>query len=140
MKDQIHPVDAYIGERIRQLRREKLVTQQALAQRIGVQFQQLQKYETGVNRVSGSRLWLIARELETDVAAFFPKVMPNKSTSRLAMMDEEAIRIGRVVAKLPSHARAAMLRIADVLRQGLLIDGQDDIEPLAEAETEGQIG
>ena len=140
MNDQTHPTDIYIGAMIRKVRHEKRVTQQALAQRVGVKFQQLQKYETGQNRVSGSRLWMIARELDVDVAKFFPPVTPNTSLPPVASVDEVSLRIARKIADLPDHARAAMARVLDALRKGLRIEDQDDIEPQAEAETEVRHG
>jgi len=66
-----HPVDVHVGKRIRQRRRELGMTQSQLAERLNVKFQQVQKYETGANRVSASRLWLIARALDVAVGYFF---------------------------------------------------------------------
>lgn len=65
-------IDAYVGARIG-LRRSALgLSQAALAQRIGVSFQQVQKYETGQNRISASRLHRAAVVLGTSVEVFFP--------------------------------------------------------------------
>ena len=67
-------VDAYVGARI-SLRRSALgLSQTALAQQLGVSFQQVQKYETGQNRISASRLHRAATVLGTSVEAFFPPV------------------------------------------------------------------
>jgi len=66
-----HPVDRHVGLAIRARRRALGMSQQALARRLGVSFQQVQKYERGSNRVSASRLHAIAAVLETGVAAFF---------------------------------------------------------------------
>lgn len=60
-----HPVDVRVGERIRLRRRVIGVTQQQLGDRIGLTFQQVQKYERGMNRVSASKLVQIAAALET---------------------------------------------------------------------------
>ena len=68
----VNDVDAYVGARIG-LRRSALgLSQSALAQRIGVSFQQVQKYETGQNRISASRLHRVAEVLATSVESFFP--------------------------------------------------------------------
>ena len=56
-----HPVDVHVGKRIRHRRWMVGMTQQQLADAVGIKFQQIQKYETGMNRVSASRLWDIAR-------------------------------------------------------------------------------
>ncbi|KQY95574.1 MULTISPECIES: helix-turn-helix domain-containing protein [unclassified Brevundimonas] len=67
-------VDAYVGARI-SLRRSALgLSQSALAQQLGISFQQVQKYETGQNRISASRLHRAATVLGTSVDAFFPPV------------------------------------------------------------------
>ena len=67
-------VDAYVGARIG-LRRSALgLSQSALAQRMGISFQQVQKYETGQNRISASRLHRAATVLGASVEAFFPPV------------------------------------------------------------------
>jgi transcriptional regulator with XRE-family HTH domain len=66
-----HSVDIHVGKIIRQIRRDAGMTQQHLAEQVGVKFQQIQKYETGANRVSASRLWEIARVLDTPVHEFF---------------------------------------------------------------------
>ena len=64
-------IDCQVGKNIRFRRHAKKMTQQQLAEQIGVQFQQLQKYDTGENRVSASKLYLIAKALETNVPALF---------------------------------------------------------------------
>jgi len=67
-------VDAYVGARI-SLRRSALgLSQTALAGELGVSFQQVQKYETGANRISASRLHRIATVLGASVGALFPPV------------------------------------------------------------------
>jgi len=63
----LNPVDAQVGARIAEIRKQKRVTQASLARSIGVTFQQVQKYEKGANRVSGSRLLLVADALGTTV-------------------------------------------------------------------------
>jgi len=69
--DEPRPVDMHIGNRIRALRRLVGVSQPLLAERVGLTFQQIQKYETGLNRISVSRLWQIATALDASVAFFF---------------------------------------------------------------------
>ena len=65
------PVDAHVGARIR-LRRKLLgLSQQDLAHRLGLTFQQVQKYERGVNRVSASKLYQTAQVLQASVTHFF---------------------------------------------------------------------
>jgi transcriptional regulator with XRE-family HTH domain len=66
-----HPIDAHVGKRIRHLRWRLGITQMLLASRIGVKFQQVQKYETGANRISASRLWEVSKALDVPISYFF---------------------------------------------------------------------
>lgn len=69
-----HPVDVHVGKRIRMRRWMLGQTQQQIADAVGVKFQQVQKYETGANRVSASRLFEIAKTLDTPVSFFFEEL------------------------------------------------------------------
>jgi transcriptional regulator with XRE-family HTH domain len=66
-----HPVDRHVGVRIRMRRKELGVSQERLAEALGITFQQVQKYERGANRVSASKLWEIASALRTPVGYFY---------------------------------------------------------------------
>jgi transcriptional regulator with XRE-family HTH domain len=67
-------IDAHVGERIRLRRTELGLTQEQLAAALEVSYQQIQKYETGANRVSAGRILEIARKLGVDVGYFFEGV------------------------------------------------------------------
>lgn len=64
-------INAHVAQRIRSRRLEVGLTQQEVAHRLGVSFQQLQKYEHGKNRISAGRLYQLAAVLETGIEAFF---------------------------------------------------------------------
>jgi transcriptional regulator with XRE-family HTH domain len=64
-------IDVLVGKRIRLRRLELSISQSQLAEEVGLTFQQIQKYEKGTNRVSGSRLVQIASALEVKLAYFF---------------------------------------------------------------------
>lgn len=66
-----HPVDVHVGQRLRQRRWMLGLTQSHLAGRVGIRFQQIQKYETGENRMSAGRLWDVAAALGVPVAFFY---------------------------------------------------------------------
>ena len=66
-----HPVDRHVGLRIRMRRKELGVSQEKLAEALGLTFQQVQKYERAANRVSASKLYEIARALDTGVGYFY---------------------------------------------------------------------
>ena len=64
-------IDVVIGKKLRQLRNMKGVSQNALASDAGITFQQVQKYEKGVNRIGSSRLFDISQALTVPVSFFF---------------------------------------------------------------------
>src|ERR1043166_978283 len=69
--DAPHPVDIYVGARVRERRTELGISQEKLAEALGLTFQQVQKYERAANRVSASKLFEIARALDTSVGYFY---------------------------------------------------------------------
>lgn len=77
-----NPIDVHVGNRIR-LRRTLLgMSQERLASLLGLTFQQVQKYERGMNRVGASRLWDISKVLEAPIGFFYEdmdKVVANQS-------------------------------------------------------------
>lgn len=68
------PIDRHVGTRIRGRRVGLRISQTKLGQSIGVTFQQIQKYESGTNRVGASNLFKIAKALNVDVSFFFEGV------------------------------------------------------------------
>ena len=64
-------IDQHVGERIRARRTELGLTQEQLAEALNVSYQQVQKYETGANRISAGRIFELARKLRVDVGYFF---------------------------------------------------------------------
>ncbi len=71
-----NPIDIHVGARVR-LRRNLLgLTLQTLAKAVGVAYQQLQKYEWGVNRIGASRLFYLSHVLDVPVSFFFDDLSP----------------------------------------------------------------
>jgi transcriptional regulator with XRE-family HTH domain len=66
-----HPVDLHVGSRIRQQRTLLGMSMEALAEKVGLTYQQVQKYEKGANRCSASRMWAFGKALGVPAAAFF---------------------------------------------------------------------
>jgi transcriptional regulator with XRE-family HTH domain len=66
-----NPIDVHVGDRIRRRRRALAISQDKLAEQLGLTFQQVQKYERGANRVSASKLYQIARALQASIPYFF---------------------------------------------------------------------
>jgi transcriptional regulator with XRE-family HTH domain len=74
-------IDRKIGQRVRSRRLEIGMSQERLAELLGVTFQQVQKYEKGVNRIAASRLHDIAQALEMPAAKFFEGLVPGRGGS-----------------------------------------------------------
>ncbi|MGF1456181.1 MAG: helix-turn-helix domain-containing protein [Alphaproteobacteria bacterium] len=73
-------VDEHVGERIRQRRTLLGLTQEQLASALEISYQQVQKYETGANRVSAGRLYEIAKHLDVEIGFFFEGLEPTSKT------------------------------------------------------------
>lgn len=103
----VSPIDVAIGARIRARRDQQGVTQNELASGCGVTFQQIQKYERGVNRVSSARLLEISRFLDAPITYFYLDV-----DDRLRGPDEIDPEVNHLVSDLASVA--AGLSTADI--------------------------
>jgi len=118
-----HNVDIHVGMRIRQRRWLAGMTQQKLAEHVGIKFQQIQKYETGANRVSASRLWDIADALNVDIAHFFEGLEhskpgePTKADNIPSDLigDKEAMELVRSYYSIPENQRRRLFELARVL-------------------------
>ncbi|MEO0550846.1 MAG: helix-turn-helix transcriptional regulator [Pseudomonadota bacterium] len=76
-------VDRLVGERIRRRRILMGLTQDQLGETLGISYQQIQKYETGANRVSAGRLYLIAKCLDVSPGWFFDPVQSDRGQADL---------------------------------------------------------
>ncbi|MEE4346660.1 MAG: helix-turn-helix domain-containing protein [Paracoccaceae bacterium] len=132
-----HHVDVHVGKRIRHRRWLLAMTQQQLAEQVGIKFQQIQKYETGANRVSASRLWDIADTLGVPVSFFFEGLPTAQSSVSLVgeehaktapstvvtprngapdlMGDREAMDLVRTYYAIPENQRRRLFDLARVL-------------------------
>jgi transcriptional regulator with XRE-family HTH domain len=72
-------IDLHLGRRLRRRRRLLGLTQQQLANAVGIRFQQVQKYECGANRISAARLWQLSLALEVSVAYFYDGLSETKT-------------------------------------------------------------
>jgi transcriptional regulator with XRE-family HTH domain len=120
----VHPVDAYVGRRVRELRKKNNMSQSRLADQLGITFQQVQKYEKGTNRISSSRLQHIGQILDVGVPYFFvgaPSVVgiTNKTTQPVSA---DPVIITRFIASDDGRSLAkAFRRISDAtLRRSIV--------------------
>lgn len=119
-----HPVDIHVGKRIRHRRWMNGTTQQQLAEAVGIKFQQIQKYETGMNRVSASRLWDIANVLGVPVSFFFEGLdqgtdleTQNGELPGDILTDKEALELLRSYYAIPENQRRRLFDLARVLSE-----------------------
>ncbi len=113
-----HAVDIHVGQKIRQRRWLIGMTQQQLAAAVGIKFQQIQKYETGMNRVSASRLWDISRVLEVQPSFFFEGLDhagSDDSTDENLMKKKETLELLRTYYQIPEDQRKRLLQLAQSL-------------------------
>lgn len=117
-----HPVDIHVGKRVRHRRWMLGVTQQELGDSVGIKFQQIQKYETGMNRVSASRLWDISDTLNVPVSFFFEGFEGEteaESDTNLKqgdlLADKEALELVRSYYAIPEGQRRKLFDLARAL-------------------------
>lgn len=87
-------IDQHIGEKIRARRAELGLTQEQLAATLDISYQQIQKYETGANRISAARLYALARRMQVPIAWFFDTFEPPAGPGGLAQGPEAGLEHG----------------------------------------------
>ena len=106
-----HPIDVLIGWKMRKLRKQKGLSLANLGARLGVTFQQIQKYESGKNRIAASTLWEIASSLDVSLVCFFD--LPPVATSNasgIGAMRAQSAHFKRLAANTKDAVDAADLR------------------------------
>jgi len=89
-----NPVDVHVGSRIKWRRKVLKISQQQMADILGLTFQQVQKYEKGSNRVGASRLWDISRILGVSMDFFFADMDPAvKTQSPMMLIHEDSEKV-----------------------------------------------
>lgn len=93
--------DIHIGRRLREARLARGLSQGALGEKLGVTFQQVQKYESGANRIGGSRLWDISGILEVPVSHFFEGLQnattPTESEAAQAPLTRRSLDLAKEI-------------------------------------------
>jgi transcriptional regulator with XRE-family HTH domain len=134
-----NPVDLHVGARIRLRRRMQGVSQEKLADALGLTFQQVQKYERGANRVSASKLYEIAAALRAPVSYFFDgladpageageEAQPgHEHTVHNFLMTAEGLELARLFPAISrGHVRRRLLDLTRALT------AEDELEETAE--------
>lgn len=115
-------IDLHLGKKLRARRRMLGLTQQQLAEVVGVRFQQIQKYECGANRISASRLWDLAEVLNVPISYFYDGL--HSSPRELADAGEESTNaesrdLIRAYYQLDEIPRRRLLDLARSLNENL---------------------
>jgi transcriptional regulator with XRE-family HTH domain len=124
-------IDVLVGQRIRALRCAQGMSQAELGQKVGVRFQQIQKYESGANRVSASRLLALAQTLGVPVGHFFDGLEPDEKRAAQTLsghpaggtladllVDEQFMSLVQDFPKLTQRQREAVLALVRSMTVG----------------------
>ena len=122
-----NPIDVHVGLQVRLRRKELKISQEKLAESLGLTFQQVQKYERGSNRISASKLYEIARTLRVSIAWFFEGLSdpvdgrPDGGAEQEAapfahsfLMSQEGIDLANLFPKI--NQRRVRRRVVDLVR------------------------
>ena len=122
-------IDVLVGQRIRALRSAQGISQAELGQQVGVRFQQIQKYESGANRVSASRLLALAQTLGVPVSHFFDGLEPSEAKGAQGaggapgglvdlLADQQFMTLAQDFPKLTQRQREAVLALVRSMTGG----------------------
>lgn len=113
----MNSIDTMVGRKMRLRRMALGLNQSELGAAIGVRFQQVQKYESGANRVSASRLWSVARALDVPVSYFFEgaDMLPSEAEHSNPLdqfdllFDRDVVDVCNIFVALPQRQKHAVL-------------------------------
>ena len=100
--DMPHPVDIHVGKRAKEIRTIRGLTQSNVADLLGISFQQLQKYETGANRISASRMFEIAKLFKISPSYFF-EGLEGEDYASMPPMDIETARVASLLSNIKNE-------------------------------------
>ena len=111
LRDGPDPVDVPVGRRIRERRLSLGMSQEALGECLGLAFQQIQKYERGVNRISASKLWALSHFFEVPIDWFFDGLGKAGKGQKDVMTRPEAHQLARYYSACPASTRKRLLAL-----------------------------
>lgn len=94
-----HPTDVHVGKRLREVRIMRGLTQTQLGEKLGISFQQVQKYEKGTNRIGCSRLWDMCTILEVPVTFYF-EGLADKAADEDEHISRRALQLAKELDKI----------------------------------------
>ncbi len=99
----LNPVDAYVGNRLKIRRNELGISQTKISEMLGITFQQVQKYEKGLNRIGSSRLYEFSKILKVPVSYFFDGYEISSNCVDNILKDERNSKIEKEIVLLVDY-------------------------------------
>jgi transcriptional regulator with XRE-family HTH domain len=124
-KLQVDPVDIHVGARIKLLRKLKEVSQDKLAEHLGITFQQVQKYESGNNRISASKLWGVCVRFGVTPNFFFEGLETSTAAETNIFSDDELRAIDNVRRLEAAMREGVFLMLEAAARPGKVFKKTD---------------
>lgn len=100
-RGQFPEIDIAIGKNLQKIRQYRDVSQTQIANHLNVSFQQIQKYEKGVNRLSGSSMFILSKYLDVDVRRFYDGLNSSEE-EQFKLYSSENIKFLRLIDGLPN--------------------------------------
>jgi transcriptional regulator with XRE-family HTH domain len=129
-----NPIDVHVGLQVRLRRKELKISQEKLAEALGLTFQQVQKYERGSNRISASKLFEIARALQVPIGWFFEglsghpgadgEVGGDAPFGHSFLTTQEGVDLANLFPNI--RRRRVRRRLVDLVRA--MVDDENDLE------------
>jgi transcriptional regulator with XRE-family HTH domain len=130
-----HPTDIHVGGKVRMRRMMLGLSQEKLGDALGITFQQVQKYEKGVNRIGASRLQQLSEILQVPVEAFFDGAIKEVTQSNHAdaavtaldrfMNTAEGVAAMTALARINRPVRALLVKLIEILADGEATEAGD---------------
>jgi transcriptional regulator with XRE-family HTH domain len=126
-----NPVDVHVGLQVRLRRKELKISQEKLAEALGLTFQQVQKYERGANRISASKLYEIARALQVPIGWFFEGLTVGGGGeapfAHSFLTTQEGVDLANLFPRV--SRRRVRRRIVELVRA--MVEDESEVEALA---------
>lgn len=114
-KEELARIDAHVGQRLKKRRKQLGYSQEYLANKCGITFQQIQKYERGQNRMGSSRLYQICQILEVPITYFFEAMDDDQSDDIHEISLEELAEIKQSYSRIGIEEREALKFLMQVI-------------------------
>ncbi|MBB3937998.1 transcriptional regulator with XRE-family HTH domain [Aureimonas phyllosphaerae] len=110
-KNERDPIDVHVGARLRLVRTSRRLSLEELGRQIGVTYQQIQKYETGSNRISAATLYRISQLFEISPTFFFEGLTSQGETDEAATPSPEVVQSSLALGRIPDGEIRHRLRL-----------------------------